>query len=231
MRADALVVMLRSPEPGAVKTRLCPPLAPDEAVGLYKALVKDTFRNISLVDNADLFAAVTQPLSSKTIADIIPHKVAVTIQEGDDLGERLYNIFKSLFLRKYSRIAVIGSDSPDLPTAYIDDAFSRLRLNQGSVVLGPALDGGYYLIGMDSLRKEPFEGVAWGTASVLSETLSTLESAKIDTTLLNAWYDIDLPQDLFKLSSNPATPACENFLKERRVLERMAKGRRSRLFV
>src|SRR3972149_2924412 len=137
-KENALVVMLKAPREGEVKTRLIPPLTAKEAATLYRAFIKDTLSNLSRLKDIALYAFFTPFAGKADIADIIP-------QKDGDLGERIYGVFECLFNSGHKRAVVMGSDSPDIPLEYIETSFSMLKESQGSLILGPATDGGYYL--------------------------------------------------------------------------------------
>ena len=156
-KENALVVMLKAPVEGEVKTRLVPPLTAKEAATLYRAFIKDTLNNLSRLKDIALYAFFTPAGGKADISDIITQGISLIPQKDGDLGERIYGVFECLFNAGHKRVAVIGSDSPDIPLEYIETAFSMLKESQGSLILGPATDGGYYLIAMDRLIKTLFE--------------------------------------------------------------------------
>ena len=114
------------------------------------------------------------------------------LQSGEDLGERMYNAFKSGFQKGYKKIIIIGSDIYDLNSETIEEAFAELE--NSDYVIGPAADGGYYLLGMKSISKEIFINKEWGTNSVLKDTLNNLRDKKVK--LLQIKNDIDVYEDL-----------------------------------
>ena len=116
------------------------------------------------------------------------------LQEGDDLGERLSRCFQNAFAEGAERLVVLGSDSPTLPLALPDRAFAALATT--AVVLGPAQDGGYYLVGASRLVPEMFRGIAWGGPQVLAQSLSALAHAGLTPELLPTWYDVDTMADV-----------------------------------
>lgn len=196
MRGSALVVMCKSPVAGRVKTRLVPPLTGVEAATLYTHFIADIFCTLKRVSDVKLYLAILGEGSEKALELSIPKGVEVFGQSGDDLGERLYDVMKRLFENGHERVAIIGSDSPDIPPEYIADAFLRLKADSSKVVLGPADDGGYYLIALARLDERPFIGINWSTASVLEDTIARLRN---DALLLEPWYDVDRPADILRL--------------------------------
>jgi rSAM/selenodomain-associated transferase 1 len=118
----------------------------------------------------------------------MPPQWDIEAQAGADLGERLSGAFDRL-LEGTDRAVIIGSDSPDLPVQYIRRAFQRLK--HKDVALGPATDGGYYLIGLRAAAPALFEGVKWGGPSVLADTLAGVEKDRRTLAMLPVWYDVD----------------------------------------
>lgn len=207
----AIAVMLKAPQAGSVKTRLVPPLTFDEAAGLYASFVKDIFKKTGGLDAADVYAVHAGP--DALLAGLIPEGTGLIPQEGADLGERMLNCFKRLFDKGYERVVIIGSDSPDLPADYIKEALSLLGDKTVDAVLGPARDGGYYLIGMKEPLALLFEGMAWSTADVLRNTIARLADNHVDFRLLPPWHDIDAFVDLGLLNKTDA-PMTAAFLVE-----------------
>ncbi|MBI5562348.1 MAG: TIGR04282 family arsenosugar biosynthesis glycosyltransferase [Deltaproteobacteria bacterium] len=210
----AIAVMVKAPVPGSVKTRLCPPLTPSDAAGLYRCFVEDTFVNLSVVNGVDVHAACAMPGAEGGIGWFSNAVLRRFPQEGAGLGARMQNVFKRLFAEGYAKVCVIGSDSPDLPMEYVEDAFRYLDGGQ-RLVLGPATDGGYYLIAMNEPLETPFRAISWSTALVLSETISNAATDALPITLLRRWHDMDGPADLIHLKDNPKTLASTAFIRER----------------
>lgn len=135
-------------------------------------------------------------------------------QRGSDLGARLLGTIRSLRARGFRRVVVIGSDSPTLPPALLNQAFAALQ--QGAeVVLGPAEDGGYYLVGSTRVLPVMFEGIPWGTNRVLRATLQSLDRSGVRLFILPPWYDVDRPEDLERARRDladwpPGVPAPES---------------------
>ncbi len=195
---EVLAVFARAPELGRVKTRLCPPFTADEAVRFHRALVEDTLDHLAKLDRPGLSRVLllSRPLLQATDLDI-PRGWTVGIQSPGDLGAKLSSFFEGAFRREVSRVVVVGCDSPTLPLEVAADAFEALeRLD---VTLGPAADGGYYLIGARVLVPELFRGISWGTEDVLRQTREVLERLGHRYHLLVPWYDVDRPPDLEKL--------------------------------
>jgi len=197
--ANALVVMAKSPVAGRVKTRLIPPLTGVEAAELYTHFLADTFINLKRLEDIKLYLAILNEGGEEPLELPIPEGVELVEQSGSELGERLFYITKRLFNKGHERVAIIGSDSPDIPPEYISDAFLSLKPGSSKVVLGPADDGGYYLIAMNRLDERPFRGINWSTPTVLDETIASLGG---EVELLKPWYDIDEPKDILRLKGS-----------------------------
>jgi len=188
-----LIVFAKEPQKGKVKTRLSRHLSQEGCLKLYKELLADTLgraRKIKCSHKVLAYdSASKKPVYLKKIAaDFQFYK-----QEGGDLGERMFNAFKA-YAAPGACVVIIGSDSPNLPLTYINRAF--LELSKRDLVLGPAYDGGYYLIGLKEPCRKIFKGVKWSCCSVFKETLKRIRELKKTTAILPPWYDIDTPQDL-----------------------------------
>lgn len=205
-RTAALVVFARWPERGRVKTRLVPPLTPEQALGLHVACLESTARlAASLPASIDKWLYFTPPsggASARARASGLrfPRVLRVRVQRGRDLGARLQSAFAELWGKGYRRVVVIGTDSPALTRRRLRRAFAALR--RADAVLGPARDGGYYLIGLRATsEKLPslFRGVAWGTRRALRQTQARLRRAGLRCALLPLGYDVDVVADLARL--------------------------------
>jgi rSAM/selenodomain-associated transferase 1 len=201
MHANALVVMAKTPLPGMVKTRLVPPLSLEEAAELYRCLLLDVLDGLKFFARADLFVAFTPAISAPVFRELVSPSFICFPQRGEDLGERMNNVFVDLRTKGYKHIAIIGGDLVPLPSRFLEEAFVRLERSDTDVVLGPSRDGGYYLIGMNRPIPEIFEGIAWSSGSVLSSTIQKLSKLGLKPPLLPLWFDIDTPEDLRYLES------------------------------
>ncbi len=195
---DILAVFARAPELGRVKTRLCPPFTADEAVRFHRALIEDTLDHLGKVKrpNFSKVLLLSRPLLQATDLDV-PRGWTIGIQSAGDLGAKLSSFFGSAFRLEAQRVVVLGCDSPTLPLEVIHDAFEDLA--RVDVTLGPASDGGYYLLGTRLFLPDLFRGISWGTESVLSQTREAIERLGHSYHLLVPWYDIDRPPDLDRL--------------------------------
>jgi len=194
--------MTKAPQPGQVKTRLVPPLTPDEAAALSLCSLRDTAANIAEVaarEGADGVAVYTPVGSESVFADVLPDGFTLLPQRGDSLGDRLFNATRELLSFGYESVCLINSDSPTLPGDRIAGALAALALSDDRVVLGPAEDGGYYLIGLKRAHRRLFADIDWSTAKVLSQTIARASEIGLAVYQLPAWYDLDDARTLGRL--------------------------------
>ena len=176
-----------------MKTRLIPVLRAAESAELYEALLLDT---VEVAEScARTVVAFTPSGGRRALERLLGGHRRLVPQGPGDLGERLGRVFEVLCGRGQPAL-VVGSDCPALTAARIRTAADRLR--HADVVIGPALDGGYYLIGLRRPRPELFAGIRWGTASVLADTLSRAREADLRVELLEPARDLDTPEDLYE---------------------------------
>jgi len=190
-----LAVFARIPAPGRVKTRLSPAIPPALSARLYLAMLADALEGAMSADPGHVsvfWASAGDPPAGLSL----PEGVAVRHQQGADLGERLSSAFAELLAGPGDRAVVMGSDCPDLGPAVLGEAFAAL--GDRDLVLGPARDGGYYLIGLRRPAARLFEGVSWGTDQVLAQTLERAERLGLEVARLAALDDIDSPEDLVR---------------------------------
>ena len=245
--SNALVLFMKAPRPGTVKTRLTPRVSIDEAADLYSAFILDTLHLAQRVAGASLFVAWTPEDGLAELRSVLcgPGGPGVTgdpsgpggqggpdvnwiVQRGGHLGERLSNAFADFLQEHWDKTVVLGGDSPLLPHAFVEEAFGAL--DRHDVVLGPAADGGYYLIGLGG-RGEPggtgepgesggargqgesghggrvcghytrlFESIDWGTDRVLRQTRQAIRACGLTCYELPAWHDVDRPGDLDRIA-------------------------------
>lgn len=199
-REAALVIFAKAPIPGQVKTRLCPPLTPDEAATLHGSFVLDQLERTKAAVTkwslpCDRYLACA-PSSAHTFFRIMEerHGVRLIDQIGDDLGARIAQAFATLFAQGYGLVLLVGTDVPTLPLGHFQQAFALLETHD--LVLGPALDGGYYLIGLRRAVPELFAGIPWSTNQVLATTQERTASLGLKAATIPPWRDIDTIGDL-----------------------------------
>ena len=194
----AVIVMIKAPRAGDVKTRLCPYLTPTEAAELASCFAVDAV--IAAIGTGAIVLIAYAPTDGREVLEpLLPDGVEWIPQRGDTLGERMYEAIEEAGSRGYRPVAVIGADSPTLPSGLLQRAFALLSTNGADAVFGPTEDGGYYLIGVRQAEAGLFDTVAWSTASALADTLRNAASLGLRAKLLSTWYDIDTPDDLCRL--------------------------------
>jgi rSAM/selenodomain-associated transferase 1 len=193
-----LLFFIKSPEKGRVKTRLASAVGDEMAVRLYRRFLLETL--FTLNRGTFLFYLCFYPENS--LSDLkgwLGDDYLYMPQKGEDLAERMKNGFIDAFAMNFKRVVLIGSDIPDLPLEFIEEAFTSLQ--EKDIVIGPSLDGGYYLIGFKdknfSLRV--FEGIPWSTKRVFEESMKVLKQEGLTVHTLQHWRDIDTIDDLKNL--------------------------------
>ena len=207
----ALIIFAKAPIVGQVKTRLCPPLTHDEAATLHGSFVLDMLERTKVAATKlklpiDRYLACA-PSSTLVFFKIMEERQSVKLidQIGDDLGARMQQAFATLFAQGYQRIFIVGTDTPSLPLDHYKQALAALETHD--VVLGPALDGGYYLIGLKQPRPEIFTNIVWSTDRVLATTQEKAAILGLKIALLPPWRDVDTIDDLQALMKASALDA------------------------
>ena len=200
--------MTKAPRTGQVKTRLTPPLTPQEAAELSACFLRDTAAAITRIarDGSAQGVAVYTPAGAENeFREILPPEFALVAQRGEALEERLIFATEDLFALGFKAVCLINSDSPTVPPQAFSQAAQILSTQEDGVVLGPSEDGGYYLIGFNKLHRALFENIEWSTSRVLQQTLERAQESGLRVHLLPTWYDVDdaatlrrLCQELFR---------------------------------
>jgi len=191
-----IIVMARCPEAGKAKTRLIPALGPDGAAKLHSCLVTQTLKTVSEFSDCHRceievrFTGGAKDEMQRRFGDHLQY----TPQQGETLGDRMSSAISSAFANGCRRVVVIGTDCPQLQVHHLEEAFSSLH--HTDVTIGPARDGGYYLIGMREYDPVLFQDVNWGSETVLRETLQKIRQIDRTKTLLPQLSDVDFPEDL-----------------------------------
>ena len=209
-KRSALIAFARAPVPGQTKTRLIPVLGPAGAAELYRRFLVDALTQACEL-RAHMVVAAAEPdqvAPLRAIAQGACPEAEITTQSGADLGQRLARAFQEAFSQGYHSAMVMGTDLPSLPFDRVRRALSLLRagdVRRGrrcELVLGPCLDGGYYLIGLTAPVPRLFEHMDWGSRTVLVDTLRRAQTMRLSASLLEPWYDVDTPEDLAVLRSH-----------------------------
>nr|WP_299031408.1 TIGR04282 family arsenosugar biosynthesis glycosyltransferase [uncultured Tenacibaculum sp.] len=186
---NLLLIFTRNPELGKVKTRLAKTIGNEAALDIYKFLLEHTkqvTQNLSC-DKAVYYSVKVRENDIWNATTYQKH-----LQDGNDLGIRMHNAFQQAFSTGYEKVIIIGSDLPDLTSEHINKAFEKLNAND--VVMGPAEDGGYYLLGMKKLHANIFQNKDWGTSTVRKDTLNDLQNESVH--LLETLNDVDVFDDI-----------------------------------
>ena len=187
-----LGIFAKQPLAGKAKTRLAQATSPDLAQRVAQALLEDSLDHFSGIQasRAIVYAPATAAAFFSPLAqgryDLIP-------QCDGDLGHRLHHFFANARRHGYSRIIAVGADSPTLPIDYVEHAFTALEAHD--VVIGPAQDGGYYLIGGSLQELAIFDDIPWSSTRVLEVTIECVQKASARLALLPPWYDVDTAAD------------------------------------
>lgn len=202
-----VIVFAKNPIPNAVKTRLVPPFSPEQAATLYTAFLTDWCETLAELSNVDLVIAYTPADAQPDLQTLIGDDAIYIRQVGMDLGKRLTSATQWAAEHGYTKILLVGSDSPTLPISYISQALTLL--DSRNSVIGPSTDGGYYLIGFSvetlaTTVPHVFEEIAWSTAEVFQQTVRRIHSVEATLGLLPPWYDIDTAEDLAFLHAHIA---------------------------
>lgn len=200
-----LILFVRAPVLGKVKTRLAATIGDKQALMVYELLLKHTY-TITASLPCTKYVYYADEITHRDLWD--DGNFIKAVQHGNDLGDRMLNAFQSAFDDGFQQVVIIGSDCYQLDTPLIQRAFELL--NQHDAVIGPAEDGGYYLLGLSKMLPTVFEGKKWSTDFVRADTIKDLESMNMLYKLLPTLNDVDEAEDLersnISLSDNPASP-------------------------
>jgi len=190
----ALAVMAKAPRAGKVKTRLAPPVTLDQSAVVNICFLRDTTENIAAVATSGNAAGIVSytPVGDEALFDtLLPSDFALIPQRGDGFGERLLATAEDLFACGYGSVCLIDSDSPTVPATAFEQAVAELAKPGARIILGPSLDGGYYLIGLKRAHAELFANITWSTSTVFAETIAAAKATNLEAVILPRWYDVD----------------------------------------
>ena len=193
---NLLIVFVKYPEPGRVKTRLANGIGDTAAADVYRRLVALTMERSapSVPPDYDRIVYADPARSLECYRNWLTGAEGFAVQTGDSLGERMHTAFLNSFAGGYRKVCLIGSDCPDVGASLIEEAFSLL--DGCDTVLGPAEDGGYYLLALTRDIEPIFTGIDWGTERVMQQTLARLDTARVSRSLLPRLRDVDRVEDL-----------------------------------
>lgn len=196
-----LLIMAKVPRPGTCKTRLCPPLSPEQAAELYRGFLLDTLagaRAAMARETVPTTVVLIHPQGdAEAMRSLLPFAVNLHEQPKGDLGATLNGLFSEYLADGCERVIIIGTDSPSMPTEFLLEALAAP--NEQDVVLGRARDGGYYLIGLKRPVPRLFEEIAWSTSQVYAQTVERAAELGLRVYNLPPWYDIDTVSELHEL--------------------------------
>ncbi|NIS38693.1 glycosyltransferase, partial [Candidatus Saccharibacteria bacterium] len=195
--SNALIIFMKAPRLGKVKTRMQPQLSERQSLGLYKAMGLDLVNQFSDASTYDVMIYFWPPQSEEEMQSWLGDDKIYSPQLGNDLGEKMHQAFTENFNGSYQKVVIIGSDLPTLDETIIQEAFRHL--NEHDAVLGPTEDGGYYLIALNKPQPELFKNVRWSSESVLPQTLENADKAGLSVHLLEQRTDIDTYDEVEQL--------------------------------
>ncbi|WP_373521113.1 TIGR04282 family arsenosugar biosynthesis glycosyltransferase [Aquiflexum sp.] len=195
---NAIIIFQKNLIFGKVKTRLAATVGNQMALEIYKDLIAFTYRQVIEIKDADLWVFFSEGFE-EIGEDFQKHITAIMIQEGAYLGERMQNAFATIFGMGYTKAVLIGTDCPEITPKIIKTSLDSLKKHE--VVVGPALDGGYYLIGMNKVYPQLFWQMPWSTEKLLTLTLQKLNNDNLSHYLLPVLSDIDTEEDWLKFET------------------------------
>lgn len=191
MDKSLLIIFVKNPELGKVKTRLAATVGQEVALAIYFQLLKKTHRETSKL-SVDKVVYYSQKIDRNDLWD--GKEFRKEVQSGADLGQRMKQAFAQAFTEGYQRVCIIGSDCMDISQRVIEEAFAALSTHD--MVIGPSEDGGYYLLGMTQLNPEVFEHKQWSTDQVFKDTIEDIKQLGLSRFELPILNDVDTEEDL-----------------------------------
>lgn len=188
---NALIIFVKNPKSGKVKTRLALGSSNKQALEIYLQLLNHTLNESKQLSNCEKYVFYSDKIESND--EWAKNGFIQVLQKGNDLGERMKNAFQHLFSKGHQNCIIIGSDCPQINTEILDIAFNKMK--DHDAVIGPANDGGYYLLGIKNLFEQVFENKAWSSTSVFLETMKDFKDLSLNTYILPELIDIDTIED------------------------------------
>jgi rSAM/selenodomain-associated transferase 1 len=207
---EALILMGKIPQPGRVKTRLCPPLSPGDAATLYACMLADTASEMAALRRVRRYLFIAPPEESGSLRAPAFEAFERLPQRGKDLGERMANAAKIAFREGAKAVAIVGADCPSLSAGKVVRTFRELR-DGADAVFGPAADGGFYLAGLSAPEPRIFQGIRWSTPTVLADVARRCRASGMSFAFLAPERDVDVYEDLVALrewTRSHRSPAC-----------------------
>ena len=191
----AIIIFAKAPVPGTVKTRMCPPLTPDEAASLHGSLVMDAVERTRSLRGFDVLLACTPGMEHPFFQTLAArYRIRLCEQVGEDLGQRMDHALTAVFDRGHAHALLVGTDIPNLSARHYERAKTLLQTTD--VVLGPTEDGGYYLVGATRPVPALFADIPWSTGNVLAQSQARAERAGLVVGLLDPERDLDTFDDI-----------------------------------
>lgn len=206
------MIFVKYPAPGKVKTRLGAEIGNRLATDLYHLFIELTLDLGRRAAPDAIYIAYEPEERWNDFKRLIPSGFDCFPQHGKDLGQRMLNAFEHVLTQSPNKVIILGSDSPTLPVHIVKDAFKRL--DASDLVLGPAEDGGYYLIGLKKVCTGIFENIQWSSASVLQNTVERASNMGITYSLLTEWYDVDELEDLKRAVNDDSSGKIKAYLQK-----------------
>ena len=203
---DTVIMFVKAARICRVKTRLWPTLSHRQCLYLHKEAAQQLLQRLRKQKSYRVVLYTTD----KSPGFYVPDRIPIKLQEGSNLGLRMHHAICEE-LKTANKVILVGSDCPDMTIKYIENAFSKLQSGR-NVVLGPANDGGYVLIGMNAPQPELFKNIAWGSSQVLQQTVARANAAGLTSHSLPSLLDIDCMQDLQTLADADRLPGWANSL-------------------
>jgi rSAM/selenodomain-associated transferase 1 len=216
--SNALLIFVRTPRPGKVKTRLARSLGDEKAAEFYRLCTDATIGEIKQLSRVvERYIFFAEPVDTYEMSHLDSLGFNAAVQEGENLGRRLCNAFSRVLENGAQKVVIVASDVPDLSASIMKEAISSL--DNSDVVIGPCYDGGYYLIGMKELHEQLFHGIPWGTERVYQQTLDAAKEKGLTVIQLPILIDIDTEADLRQWSEVDGykKPALLDFIKAMRL--------------
>jgi rSAM/selenodomain-associated transferase 1 len=186
----AVAIVCKTPQPGHSKTRLSPPLTADQCAQLSAAFIRDVAQSMNEVAAASSYAIYTPIGSEKDLVPLLPDGFRTMPQSEGDLGARLIRMIRDLFVAGHRGVVLVNADSPTLPHSILRDAIAMTG-HSDNVVIAPAHDGGYTLIGLTQPHDALFTDIAWSTSQVCEQTRARALQLRLPVVELPLWYDVD----------------------------------------
>jgi rSAM/selenodomain-associated transferase 1 len=200
----AIAIVCKTPAVGRGKSRLWPMLGQERTAQLSACFIRDLADTLTVLPASRLrrcYALFSPPGSEAELSQMLPLDWHLVPRQAESVGQVLEESLKALLNAGHASVIFLNSDSPTLPSSLIDEAILALHAAGDRVVLGPSVDGGYYLIGLKAFHRDLFQDIAWSTPSVLSTTCVRAAQIGLPVHFLHKWYDVDEAVDFHRLKA------------------------------